>query len=91
MDEQLATESHQLREQMIHKIRTALEVPINGAETVTTTQCREFQVSLNRSQQEATKWSNNDQQRANECLKHQILKVTLVKCQLIHQLFQYHQ
>jgi len=36
VDEQLVTESHQLREQKIHKIRPAMEVQVYGAEKVTT-------------------------------------------------------
>jgi len=48
VDEQLATESHQLREQIIHKIRAAMEVQVYGAEIVTTSKRREFQVRLNR-------------------------------------------
>jgi len=36
VDEQLATESHQLREQKIHKICAAMEVQVYGAEKVTT-------------------------------------------------------
>jgi len=37
VDELLARESHQLREQNIHKIRGAMEVQLYGAEKVTTT------------------------------------------------------
>ena len=36
VDEQLATESHQLREQEIRIIRAAMEVQVYGAEKVTT-------------------------------------------------------
>jgi len=36
VDELLAMESHQLREQRIHKIRAAMEVQVYGAEKVTT-------------------------------------------------------
>jgi hypothetical protein len=36
VDKQLATESHQLREQIIHKMRAAMEVLVYGAEKVTT-------------------------------------------------------
>jgi len=37
VDDQLATESHQLHEQNIHKIHTALEDIVYGAEKVSTT------------------------------------------------------
>ena len=46
VDEQLATESHQLREQKIHKIRAAMEVLVYGAEKVTTSKRRQFQIRL---------------------------------------------
>jgi hypothetical protein len=36
VDEQLARESHHLREQTIHKIRAAMEVQLYRAEKVTT-------------------------------------------------------
>jgi len=36
VDEKLATESHQLREQKIHQIRAAMEVQVYRAEKVTT-------------------------------------------------------
>jgi len=47
LDEHLATESHQLREQKIHKIRAAIEVQVYKAEKVTTSKRRHFQVRLN--------------------------------------------
>ena len=46
VDEMLASESHQLREQKIHKIRAAMEAHVYGAEKVSTTKCRQFQVRL---------------------------------------------
>jgi len=64
VDEQLATESHQLWVQMIYKISAAVEVQVYGAETITTTNWRQFQVHLNRAQQVATEWSDADWQRA---------------------------
>jgi len=48
VDEQLARESHQLREQRIHKIHAAMEVLVYEAEKFTTTKPRQFQVHLNR-------------------------------------------
>jgi len=42
VDEMLASESHQLREQKIHKIRAAMEAHVYGAEQVSTTKCRQF-------------------------------------------------
>jgi len=48
VDELLARESHQLLEQKIHKIRGAMKVQVYGAEKVTTTKRRQFQVRLNR-------------------------------------------
>jgi len=54
VDEQLARESHQLREQMIHKISAAMEVQVYRAEKVTTTKQRQYQMRLNRAQQVAT-------------------------------------
>jgi hypothetical protein len=50
----LATEAQQLREQMIHKIRAAMEALVYGAEKVASTKHRQFQVRLNRTQQAAT-------------------------------------
>jgi len=47
VEEQLATESHQLREQTIHTIRAAMDVQVYGAEKVTTSKRRQFQVHLN--------------------------------------------
>jgi hypothetical protein len=43
----LATESHQLREQKIHKICAAIEALVYGAEKVSSTKRRQFQVHLN--------------------------------------------
>jgi len=48
VDDLLAKESHQLREQKIHKIRAAMKAVVYGAEKVSTTKCRQFQVRLNR-------------------------------------------
>jgi len=47
VDELLARESHHSREQKIHKIRPPMEVPLYGAEKVTTSKQTQFQVRLN--------------------------------------------
>jgi len=48
VNEQLARESHPLREQKIHKFRAAMEVLVYRADMVTTSKRRQFQVHLNR-------------------------------------------
>jgi len=48
VDDLLAMESHQLREQKILKIRAVMEALVYGAEKVSTTKRRQFQVRLNR-------------------------------------------
>jgi hypothetical protein len=72
VDELLTRESHHLQEQKIHKIRAAMEVQLYGAEKVTRSKQRQFQVRLNRAQQAATIWSDADQQRAIERLEREI-------------------
>jgi hypothetical protein len=54
VDDFLATESKQLWEQRIYKIHAAKEALVYGAEQVSTTKCRQFQVRLTRAQQAAT-------------------------------------
>jgi hypothetical protein len=66
VDDVLATEFYQLREQKIHKIRAAMEALVYWAEMVSTTKCRIFQVCLNRTQQAATTWSDADCQKGIE-------------------------
>jgi hypothetical protein len=68
VDNLLAKESHQLREQKIHKIPAAMEAVVYGGEKVATTKCRQFQVPLNRSRQAATTWSDADCQNANRAI-----------------------
>jgi len=89
MDELLGTESHQLREQKIHKICAAMEVQVYGAAKVTTTKRRRFQVHLNRARQVATTWSDADRHSAIERLERKIHQVTPVKCKLFDKLFQH--
>jgi hypothetical protein len=48
VDDLLSWESHLLREQKIHMIRAAMKALVSGAEKVSTTKCRQFQVHLNR-------------------------------------------
>ena len=77
-------ESHQLRQQKIHKICAEMEVQVYGAEKVSTTKRRQFQVRLNRAQHAPTKWSDADRHRANERLEHHIHQVTPVKRMLLY-------
>jgi hypothetical protein len=60
VDEQFATKSNQLQEQMIHTIRTSLEVLVYRPEKVTTSKQRQFQVHLTSARQAATKWLESD-------------------------------
>jgi len=66
VDDLFAKESHQLREQTIHKIRAAIKALVYGAEKFSTTKRRIFQVHLNRARQAATTWSDADRQKAIE-------------------------
>jgi len=60
VDDLLATESHQLRGRKIHKICAAMEAVLYGAEKISTSKRTQFQVWLNRAQQDATTWSDAD-------------------------------
>ena len=60
MDDLLATEFQQQREQRIHKIRAAIKAIVNGAENVSTKQRRQIHVRLNRARQAATNGSHSD-------------------------------
>ena len=90
VDELLASESHQLREQKIHKIRAAMEALGYGAEKVSRTKRRQFQVCLNNARQAATTWSDADRQKTIERSEREIHYVTPAKCQLFDKLFQRH-
>jgi len=70
VDEQLERQSLQLCVQTIDIICTAMEILVYGAEKVSTTKHRQFQVHLNKAQQAATKWSDADRQKAIKWLKH---------------------
>ena len=91
VDDLLATESHQLREQKIHKIRAGIEVLVDGAEEVSSTKRWQFQVRLNRARQAATTWSDADRQKAIERLEREIHQVTPAKRKLFDKLFQHHE
>ena len=84
MDDLLAKESDQLREQKIHKICTALEAVVYGAEKVFTTKRMQFQVRLNRARKAATTWSDADCQKAIERLERKIHQVTPARLKLFN-------
>jgi len=90
VDDLLATESPQLCEQRIHKIHAAMEALVYGADKVSSTKRRQFQVRLNRVWQTATTWSDADCQKAIERLEHEIHPVTPAKHKLFDKLFQHH-
>jgi len=91
VDDLLAKESRLLREQKIHKICAALEAVVYGAEKVSTTKRRQFQVRLNRARQAATTWSDADRQKAIERLEREIYQVTPAKRKLFDKLFERHE
>ena len=91
VDELLARESHHFREQKIHKICAAMEVQLCGAERVTTSKRRQFQVRLNRARQAATIWSDADLQRAIERLESEIHQLTPAKSKRFDKSFQRHE
>jgi len=91
VDKLLARECHQLLEQNIHQIYAAMQVQLYGAEKVTASKSRQFQVLLNRARQAATMWLDADWQRAIEQLELEIHHVTPAKWQLLNKLFQHHQ
>jgi len=76
VDALVATEFYQLCEQTIHKIHCAMDALGYGAETVSSTKRRQFQVGLNRAQQAATTWSDADRQKAIERLEREIHRET---------------
>jgi len=87
----LAMESYVLREQKIHKIRAVMEALAYGAEKVSSTKCRQFQVRLNRARQAATTWSDGDRQKATDSLQRQIHQETLPKRRLFDELFHHYE
>jgi len=91
VDDLFATESHRWGEQKIHKIHTAMESLGYGAEKVSTTKCRQFQVHLNRAPQAATTWSDADYQKVIEQLECKIHQGTPVKRKLSDVWFQHYE
>jgi len=91
VDELLAREFHYLREQKIHKIHAAMEVQLHGAEKVTTSKQRQFQVHLNRAQHAATIWSDADRLRTIARLERTIYQMTPAKYKLFDKLCQVHE
>ena len=83
VDNLLERESQQLREQKVHKIRTAMEAVECGADKVSTTQGMQFQVCLNRACQVGTTWSDADSQKPKERLDCDIHQVTHAKRKLL--------
>jgi hypothetical protein len=79
VDELLAGESHQSREQKIHKIWASMEVQLYGAEKIAAAKQRQFPVRLNRAWQAATMLSDADWQRAIEQLELDIHHLTPAK------------
>ena len=90
VDDMVATESYQLREQKIHKICAAMETLVYGAEKVSSTKRMQFHVHLNRSWQAATTWSDADCQKAIERLELQMHQETPDKSKLFEKLYQRH-
>jgi CHAD domain-containing protein len=64
VDKKLARESHQLRVEKIHKIRSAMKVQVYRAEQFTTTKGRQFQMRLNSAREVANRWLDADHQSA---------------------------
>jgi hypothetical protein len=87
VDNLLATESHQLCEQKIHKIRAAMEAHVYGAGMVSRTKRRIVQVHRNGAHNAATTWSDADPQKAIEQLEGGIHQVTPAKCKHFDKLF----
>jgi hypothetical protein len=90
-DDSLATESHQLCEHKIHKIRAAMEALAYEAEKDSTPKHMQFQVCLNRAREAATSWSDADRHKAIERLEREIPQVTPAKRKLFDKLFQRHE
>jgi len=84
-------ESHQLHQQKIHKNCAAMESFVYGAEKVSTTNCRIFQVHLNRDRQAATTLSDAGHQKGIERLEHEIPQETSAKPKPFDILLQHHE
>jgi len=83
VDDMVATASYQLREHKNHKIHAAMEALVYGAEKVSSTKHRQFQLRLNRARQTAMTWSDADCQKPIERLERGIHQVIPAK----HNLF----
>jgi hypothetical protein len=68
-----------------------MEVLVYGAEKVTTSKPRQFQVRLKIAGQAARKWSEADRDRAIQQLACKIHQMTPVKRKLFDKLFQHHE
>jgi hypothetical protein len=79
VDEQLAAESHLLREQTIHKICSAMDSLVYRARKVTTSKRRQYQVRLNSAQKAATKCSKADRDRPIDQLEREMHQMTPIK------------
>jgi len=64
---------------------------VYGAEKVSSTKRRQFQVRLNRVRQAVTTWLDADCQRAIERFEREIHQVTPAKCKYFNKLFQHHE
>jgi len=64
-----------------------MEVQLYGAENVTTSKRKQYQVCLNRARQAATTRSDPDQQRAIERLEREIHQVTPAQLKVFDKLF----
>ena len=82
VDELLERESHHLQVQKIHKIHATMEGQLYGAQKVTTSKRRKYQVRLNRARHSVTIWADADRQRAIERLECEILPMTYTKRKL---------
>jgi hypothetical protein len=68
-----------------------MEDLVYEVEMVSSTNCRQFQVHLNRARQAATTWSDVGRQKAIEQLEHEVHQVTPTKWNLFDKLFQHHE
>jgi len=66
-----------------------MEALVYGAEKVTTTKHRQFQVHRNRAWQAAAIWSNADRQKAIEQMVHEIYQVAPLKHNLFNKLLKH--
>jgi len=72
-------------------ICAAMGALVYGAEKVSSTKQRQFQVRLNRARQAPTTWSDADRQKAIERLELEIHQVTPAKRKHSDKLFQHHE